>query len=135
MVLKIVLCYWNLLQPHTSHIRWGLQCQWGKLYSTPFKSFMDYWSQGQTMLYVLVDIAPPPWGTLTLFIQSLCCIIKKLWSWNNSSSAWFWWQNACVVSWPRIAKWMEDWKSWMKELANGMRMILSLIKKVSQYPT
>jgi hypothetical protein len=28
---------------------------------------MDYCSQGQTITYVLVDIAPPPRGTLSLF--------------------------------------------------------------------
>lgn len=30
-------------------------------------SFTDYWSQGQTIPYVIVDIAEPPSGTLTLF--------------------------------------------------------------------
>ena len=30
-------------------------------------AFTDYRSQGQTMPYVLVDIAPPPSGTLSLF--------------------------------------------------------------------
>jgi hypothetical protein len=29
--------------------------------------FTDYWSQGQTLSYVLVDIASLPCGTLTLF--------------------------------------------------------------------
>lgn len=30
-------------------------------------SFMDYWSQSQTIPYVIIDIASPPHGTLTLF--------------------------------------------------------------------
>ena len=30
-------------------------------------SFTDYQSQGQTIPYVIVDIAPPPTGTLNLF--------------------------------------------------------------------
>ena len=30
-------------------------------------AFTDYRSQGQTITYVLVNIAPPPRGTLTLF--------------------------------------------------------------------
>jgi hypothetical protein len=30
-------------------------------------AFMDYWSQGQTIPYVLVDIVQPPTGSLSLF--------------------------------------------------------------------
>ena len=34
-------------------------------------TFTDYWSQGQTIPYVLVDIAPPPTGGLNLFNLSV----------------------------------------------------------------
>ena len=34
---------------------------------TPAYAFMDYQSQGQTIRYVIVDIASPPSGALSLF--------------------------------------------------------------------
>jgi ATP-dependent exoDNAse (exonuclease V) alpha subunit len=34
---------------------------------TPAYALTDYWSQGVTIPYVILDIAPPPTGTLNLF--------------------------------------------------------------------
>ena len=49
-------------------------------------TFTDYWSQGQTLPYVIIDIASPPSGSLllfTLYVALLRCLgramIRLLW--------------------------------------------------------
>ena len=54
-------------------------------------AFTDYRSQGQTITYVLVDIAPPPRSKgYTQPLQPLCCAIKEFRKGYNSLARWFW---------------------------------------------
>ena len=46
---------------------WYVMCDANQVASPSVLRGLDYRSQGQTITYVLVDIAPPPSGTLSLF--------------------------------------------------------------------
>ncbi|KIK12189.1 hypothetical protein PISMIDRAFT_121321 [Pisolithus microcarpus 441] len=64
------------MEPATRTFRIEVQCNGknivrsvhrGQFLMTPMYAFTDYRSQGQTLPYVIVDIATPPSGSLNLF--------------------------------------------------------------------
>ena len=65
---------------------------WCQFPMTPAYAFMDYWSQGQTIPFIMVDIATPPMGGLSLFNlyvalsrSSSRSIIWLLWDFDNTT--------------------------------------------------
>ena len=80
-------------------------------------SFTAYWSQGQTVHYVLVDIAQPPMGTLSL--SNLYIALSRSSGWDT---IWLLWdfnkqhfQRSTPISWMK----MTGWKKWIESQRIG----------------
>jgi hypothetical protein len=66
--------------------------------------FTDYWSQGQTILYVLVDIVSPPTGTLSLF--NIYVALSRSLGWSTIRLLLeFWWETLSKFSWHMAIRW------------------------------
>ncbi|KZT03545.1 uncharacterized protein LAESUDRAFT_659453 [Laetiporus sulphureus 93-53] len=60
---------------------------------TPAYTFTDYWSQGQTITYIIVDITMPPGGSMSLFnlYVALSCSLEdqRLQEQNTRPKTWW----------------------------------------------
>ena len=66
--------------------------------------FTDYWSQGQTILYVLVDIVSPLTGTLSLL--NLYVALSRSLGWSTIRLLLeFWWETLSKFSWHMAIGW------------------------------
>ena len=78
-------------------------------------AFTDYHSQGQTISYGLVDVVPPPRGTLSLFNLYVALSIKKFQKGYNSPAVILTMTCSGNLMVQHCCKKLSDWRRWIRK--------------------